>query len=465
MVDVDRVLDVEIIPTPPTVATRATARAEARARAGEIAQSRGTARLLAEVDRLIQAKASKAVIRQELDPALREAEQLYAGADAKVADSLRAALDTGDTTKLRAAVTRQTKAAKVTPIGKAGAKTTFDPATMEGVGGVEIPDGAQVIIVRRGSTIEGLTDPLARAQVQLVPTKAVKVVPRKVAAQPAKPTPVVKPSKVKAPAGPESVRRPGTDVLHEVTPQSDWLRRADKAQETAEYQDHVLTALVKRQEGWTEPARVVTPAALDRAIGSGWIEMWRGVREDGGASARRIAEATRTGEWEQGRGIYGSGVYTSVRRTTAEEYRDSELAATNFWRVGERDREVWGPAPNYEYLPGFDVQDQGMGGLIRMALDPDAKIVDYEELRQEHLAYLRSQDFLRMAEGPYKRAMTDSSFYGAARGYDGIKIEGPSHNDGARYPDGIANRDEPPQYIIFNRSVVIMERASRRYDT
>lgn len=148
-------------------AERRATRAAARARMAEIQQASATARLLADVDQAVQRGAGKAAIRQSLDPVLIGPEQLYAGADRAVLDALSEALDTGDMAKLRAAITRQTKSAGVTPIGRAGAKATFDPATMTPIGDIDIPAGARVVITRRGATLPGLTDPLAKAQVRL----------------------------------------------------------------------------------------------------------------------------------------------------------------------------------------------------------------------------------------------------------------------------------------------------------
>jgi hypothetical protein len=158
---------------PDLAAVKAAQRAAVRAQAATIATQRANAALLARVDELIQAKATRTVIRQELDPALLEPEQLYAGADPKLVDALRTALDTGDTAKLRAAITRQSKVSAVTPIGKAGARVKFDPATMEGVGGTAIPDGADVIVVRRGARIAGVETPeLAQVRLARAPSTA-----------------------------------------------------------------------------------------------------------------------------------------------------------------------------------------------------------------------------------------------------------------------------------------------------
>lgn len=164
---------------------RAALRAAARERNRLIESSTSTGKLLAKLDELIAGKATKAVIRQELDPALLEAEQLYAGADRAVVDSLRAALDTGDTAKLRAALTRAGTKSKIKPIGRAGAKSTYDPETMEGVGGITIEPGTPVTVVRRGSTLtlpDGSTMQIGRARVTPVlakPVKAVKAAPVK----------------------------------------------------------------------------------------------------------------------------------------------------------------------------------------------------------------------------------------------------------------------------------------------
>jgi len=406
----------------------------------------GTARLLAEVDELISKGASKATILQRLDVKLTAPEQIFAGADPAIVKALADALATGDMVKLRSALTRAGTKAKIKPISRAGAKAKYDPDLMEPFAG-DIPAGAQVVVVTRGSSLtlpDGTVLQLTKARVQPLP--------------------------VKLPPGPPSVRKSGLDMTDSLTRETEWLRAAARGRDRfgpGRYHDPVLTQVVRHQPGWSDPARVVTPAALDRAIGSGWTEMWRGIKTDvfpESAPASKIAEATRTGKWEMGQGMYGNGIYTSVRRTTAEVYRGADLGIVPLDPVLKQ-RVRFGPAPLHEFLGEFDVPGAGRGGLIRMALDPDAKIIDYPDLKAEHIAYLRSIDFMSMPESAYKRSLNDSSFYAAMRGYDGVRIHGPLHNDGAEYPPGVANADEPPQYIIFNRSVLIFERASTRYDS
>lgn len=162
----------------PPLDEKAALRAAARERNRLIESSQGTAKLLAELDELIANKATKAAIRQRLDPALIAPEQVYAGADPAVVEALRKALDTGDPAKLRSALTRAGTKTKLKPIGKAGAKAKFDPETMEGVGGIDIAADAQVTVVRRGTTLtlpDGSTLQLTRAQVTPIAPKPAQV--------------------------------------------------------------------------------------------------------------------------------------------------------------------------------------------------------------------------------------------------------------------------------------------------
>lgn len=434
----------ELTPAERKAAERAATRAANRERNQLLESRTKLGDLLAEMDELVTKKAAAEVFEERLS---------YAATTGTVDDAtvaaLRKAVATGDPAKVRSAVTRIANKNALKPIGKAGQTVKYDPALHEPLGAVPA-EGAQVRIVTRGHTVT-----VDGQDIQLSKAKTVVVEPK------AKPEP-------KRPAGPESLRAPGRDLAAEVRRGEAWLRQAELRQSFGQPTDEVLNALVRRQAGWSDPGRVVTPAQVDRAIKSGWTEMWRGVEKwpgltdaDADVSARAIAERTRTGEWGMGHGMYGDGVYATVRRTTAEVYRGGDLGMVPFDEAaGARVR--FGPPPLYEFLG--EVKGAYPGGLIRMALDPSAKIVDYEELKAEHVAFLRSIDFVNMPESAYKRTMYDSSSYAVSQGYDGIRIEGPMHNDGAEYPPGVANESEPAQYIIFNRSVLIFEKASRRYD-
>lgn len=459
---------VRLLEAPPL--TQAEERAAARAAAREtnrlIEESTANAQVLAEVDALLAKKAPVATIREALDAALVEPGQLFAGADPAILAALRAVA--ADPVKLRAAVTRLGGKIKVKPVSRAGAKVTFDADTMEGVGGIDIPAGAKVTVVRRGSTVtlpDGTVMQLEKARVTRVAAPAKKAAPVK---------------RAPAPKASPSQRQPGRDLLPTSTAKAEpvevlkaaaqrdaWVDRAAAEQRFGDPVIKVLTTAVRQQDGWSTPARVVTPAQLDRLVDSGWTEMWRGVEANHtgvpSISATDIARATRTGDWQMTKGIYGNGVYTTARRTTAEMYRGGTIPDFDFRRGIPA--ESFGPAPMYEYLPGLTPSPQGSGGLMRMVLDPDAKIIDYEDLRAEHREFLSSEAYHSMPYGAFKRELGDSSFYAVMRGYDGIRVHGPHHNDGAIYPEGVTNRDEPPQWVIFNRSVLVFERASKRYDT
>lgn len=446
---------VRLLEAPPL--TEAEQRAAVRALAREtntlIEQTSATARALAEVDELLAKKAAASTIREAIADALVEPGQLFAGADSAVLAALRAVAS--DPVKLRAAVTRLGGKAKIKPVSKAGAKVTFDADTMEGVGGIDIPDGTRVTVVRRGSTVtlpDGTVMQLEKARVTPVVAPVKKAAPAKKA--PAKKAPAAK-------LGPASVRQPGVDLTPEVTPDAAWLQQAGLRRSFGDPTDKVLTSIVRQQPGWSDPGRVVSQAELDRAVRSGWVEMWRGVQDyPAGATAADIARATRVGDWDMGTGMFGNGIYTTVRRTTAEVYRSSDFVDWKPTRMSS-----WGPEPLYEWLPGFTPTPQGAGGLLRMALDPNARIIDYEDLRREHRAFVQSIDFTGLQDTAYKRAWHDQNFYAVMRGYDGVRVYGPGTNDGSAYPAGVRNSDEPPQFIIFNRSVLIFERASRRYDS
>lgn len=157
-------------PTQVAEADKRVIRAAARERNRVIESAAGTERLLAEIDELIAKKATRKVLLERLDPALTQPGQVFAGADVNVVEALRVAVETGEPAKLRTAVTRSGTKTKIKPIGKAGTKVKFDPDTMESVSGADIPAGAQVTVVRRGSTLtlpdgSTLEAPLTRARV------------------------------------------------------------------------------------------------------------------------------------------------------------------------------------------------------------------------------------------------------------------------------------------------------------
>lgn len=209
--------------------------------------------------------------------------------------------------------------------------------------------------------------------------------------------------------------------------------------------DKQLSGITEMQEGWNDPARVVSENELTAAVNSGWTELYRGINHVFNGTSTEAAEQSRTGEWRMGLGIYGNGVYLSPRRSTADAYAG---------RQPERDLDLdanWDPNTHEWIGP----TTESVGTVMRMAIDPEARIVNYDELVAERLEWMTQ--LKQRGEGVHPM-WNDLGKYAAMRGYDGIKISGPNFNDGALYPPGVTNAD---QYVIFNRSVLMMDEVNR----
>jgi hypothetical protein len=260
----------------------------------------------------------------------------------------------------------------------------------------------------------------------------------------------------------KSNRHAGRDIEDRAADDFDTLV-SDAKRDPAPHGDKLLTALVRRQTGWSDPARVVSPEELDTAIANGWSQVWRGVSGAGDLKAVEMSEATRTGAWEMGKGIYGNGIYTSPRRSTAEVYRGHEPAIMMSRSGPYEGQGRWEPDGLREWAGDLVTSYGGNpGGLMRMAIDPDAKIIDFVQLQREHRAWLDTQD---ADAWKWFSTASDSSWYAVMRGYDGVHIKGEdSEGDGAYYPDDVTDEQNADQVIIFNRTVLMIEEASDRYD-
>lgn len=210
-------------------------------------------------------------------------------------------------------------------------------------------------------------------------------------------------------------------------------------------------AFIVRGQGFDAKPQVNTREEIDRAVADGWIETWRGVGlYDGPIQPSEVNRGLRFGPFEPGRGIYGNGVYVSVRRNTAETFRGRD-PKTDF---------PSGPGPDFgpEDYEGEERPDS----LLRIAIDPKARMADYDELRQE------VQNWAAGAEEHSSEAnvFADVGRYAAARGYDVMLVRG--HGDGSFYPgfetDKVDDEDagsfpQADQYVILNRSAIAIQRA------
>lgn len=134
-------------------------------------------------------------------------------------------------------------------------------------------------------------------------------------------------------------------------------------------------------------------------------------------------------DWAHGRGIYGNGAYFSGGPATAEEFAEEE--------------------------------EDELVGTVRGAINPEARIVEREELNTEWREWM--EDFItdnksllaqNVGSSPevdqayqMRNLMSDPGRFAAMMGYDVIHIE-EGVDDGG---------DDSAQYIVLNRTVLILE--------
>lgn len=274
---------------------------------------------------------------------------------------------------------------------------------------------------------------------------------RPIEIKPPAPVPVVKavPKPVAAPQLPAAAVVKGRDRLADEAARLDADPRGfEMIQNRAmrEKWDSELAGIGSRQ-GFDGLPQVVTRAEMDAAVGSGWTEVWRGVVGSGEVTPAQINGRFRSGAYEPGRGQYGNGWYTSVRRITAEIYRGRD-PMTDYPAGGGVDFE----------LSDLDPIDPGPDSLLRIAINPAARVVDYDDLLEMHEAWGRG----RPGGSAAGKVFADLGRFAAARGYDVVRV-GLDHHDGAYYP-GWETSDEDElggaiQWIVLNRTAVMVQRA------
>jgi len=207
----------------------------------------------------------------------------------------------------------------------------------------------------------------------------------------------------------------------------------------------VVLADVGKLQGFDGLPQVGTKAELDAAVGSGWTELWRGVVGSGLSTPADINGRLRAGAYEPGRGLYGNGWYFSERRITAENFRFRE-PKTNFPAGGGADFE----------LSDLEDGDDAPDGLVRMALSPQARVIDYDDLVKLRDRWQASQ----RSGTPASLAFSDPGRLATALGYDAVRIGG-HHGDGGYYP-GWEDSDDlggAIQIVVLNRTAMLIQRA------
>lgn len=144
--------------------------------------------------------------------------------------------------------------------------------------------------------------------------------------------------------------------------------------------DGPLREIAKRQ-GFDAKPTVVPRKQLDDAISGGATEVFRGVKGTPSHSAAELNDQFRTGDVYFGAGTFGSGLYFSTNRSYAEEFASD-------------------------------------GGLMRAALRPDARTIEYGELDGKmRKNFGGERDFDRkMLLG------TNPGWLAALLGYDAVRV-------------------------------------------
>jgi hypothetical protein len=199
--------------------------------------------------------------------------------------------------------------------------------------------------------------------------------------------------------------------------------------------------------------------SIDREVAAGGVELWRGVIPFKGSKtvpavpAEGVAGKFTDGEYEPGSGIYGNGYYFSTSRRVGEHYAEEGK--------GKRRKKT--------------------GVVQRVALRSGARVIDQDELvslrdkwREDNRAQfyplesLYANNFVTpdgfLSPHFTDNVMGDLGRFAALLGYDTIRITG--KQDGAPYVKGEPSAKHlesgsrfsaHPQYIILNRTAVIVE--------
>ncbi len=138
------------------------------------------------------------------------------------------------------------------------------------------------------------------------------------------------------------------------------------------------------QQGFTGRPASKTKAEMDELVAEGHTEMFRGLHDAPAGSADELVEQTRSGGAYYGPGRQGSGIHSSSSETIADRYAVDTA------------------------------HPSATGATVRMALHKDAKIVDHQQLVDEHRDFLDELD----PEGASFPVYSDVGRYAIARGID-----------------------------------------------
>lgn len=213
--------------------------------------------------------------------------------------------------------------------------------------------------------------------------------------------------------------------------------------------DPLLGEIYRRQGFDVSKPQVVSRRDLDAAIRDGWVELYRGIQDkvwwdaDGTehiVTQSDLAEQFRSGEHFPGGGVYGNGSYAGPKDTAAQ-YADYQ-----------RD------------------------GIIRMALSPDARVIELGEARDEwrrmtpefDATYAAAQQAAGVGpdgwpwgyHNPKSSVLADMGRLAAAMGYDAMRVTRLTEYAPLGSRDmALTGPSEGDYYIIFNRGALKVQEA------
>lgn len=211
--------------------------------------------------------------------------------------------------------------------------------------------------------------------------------------------------------------------------------------------DPMLGEIYERQGYHTQLPEVVTRDELDRAVAQGWTRLSRGVKPAFMNTtniyvvpAGELTRQFRSGDHHfPGQGIYGNGTYTTTNRDTANAFAEYQA-----------------------------------DGVLDMALSPDARVIEYDNLVDEwhkmaprfsaryeaaqQAAGVGPDSWVWGYSDPESTVLSDMGRLAAAMGYDAMVVRAnhqyrPLSSRGM----GITGPGGEDYYVVFNRGVLKVE--------
>lgn len=198
-----------------------------------------------------------------------------------------------------------------------------------------------------------------------------------------------------------------------------------------------------------------TKGSVDEVVKAGGLEIHRGLipNRRTGESAEVIEGRFRDGAYEPGRGNYGAGFYFTTQPGVAKMYASKPVADG-----------------------GYNAKLAEGGLVVRAALRPGAKIIDYDSLHKEHSEWwqksIKERIFwdthsnnYQIPEGKVGPWVSDVAMdpgrFAALRGYDAIRIplknRDSDRRNKKRIQRAIGSDDLGDEILVLNRTALVVD--------